>query len=111
MLQHKGYIGVVEFDDEANIFHGEVLHVNDIITFQGSTVEELRAAFVASVEDYLDFCAVRGEEPSKPFSGQFVVRISPELHRKVSVGAQVQGVSINAFVSQAVQEKLRVLRL
>jgi predicted HicB family RNase H-like nuclease len=111
MLTHKGYTGVVEFDDEANIFHGEVVHVNDVITFQGSTVEELRAAFVESVEDYLDFCAKRGEEPSKPFSGQFVVRVSPELHRKVSVGAQVQGTSINAFVTQAVQEKLHLLHL
>jgi predicted HicB family RNase H-like nuclease len=109
MLQHKGYTGVVEFDDEANLFHGEVLHVNDVITFQGSTVDELRSAFIESVEDYLTFCAERGEDPSKPFSGQFMVRISPELHRKVSVGSHLENTSINAFVTQAVQEKLRHL--
>jgi predicted HicB family RNase H-like nuclease len=111
MLQHKGYTGVVEFDDEANLFHGEVLDVNDVITFQGSTVEELRHAFTESVEDYLAFCAERGEEPSKPFSGQFVVRLSPELHRKVSIGSRLKNMSINAFVTQAVQEKIQQLRL
>lgn len=110
MLQHKGYIGVVEFDDDANIFHGEVLHLSDVITFQGTSVEELRTAFIESVEDYLAFCAERGEEPEKPFSGQFVMRMPPELHRAVSAGARLQKTSINAFVVQAVQEQLRRLQ-
>ncbi len=111
MLHHKGYTGVVEFDDEANIFHGEVLHVNDVITFQGTSVKELRRAFIASVEDYLAFCEERGEEPSKPFSGQFVVRVSPELHRKISLGARLEQTSLNAFVTEAVQEKIQQMSL
>ncbi|MCU0425559.1 MAG: type II toxin-antitoxin system HicB family antitoxin [Candidatus Kapabacteria bacterium] len=111
MLHHKGYTGVVEFDDEANIFHGEVLHVNDVITFQGTSVEELRNAFVESVEDYLAFCAERGEEPEKPFSGQFLLRVSPELHRKISLGAHIRQTSLNAFVTQAVQEKLLQMQI
>jgi predicted HicB family RNase H-like nuclease len=111
MLQYKGFTGKVEFDDEANIFHGEVLHVNDVITFEGTSVDEVRSAFIESVEDYLAFCAERGEEPEKPFSGQFVVRVSPELHRAVSLGAHAQNTSINGFVIQAVQEQLRRLQL
>jgi len=111
MLEHKGYIGIVEFDDEANIFHGEVAPLNDVITFQGTTVDEVRTAFVESVEDYLAFCAKRGEAPEKPFSGQFLVRIPPEIHRSVSIGARLQKTSINSFVLQAVQEHLRRLRL
>lgn len=111
MLHHKGYTGVVAFDDEANIFHGEVLHVNDVITFQGTSVEELRNAFVESVEDYLAFCAERGAEPEKPFSGQFLLRVSPELHRKISLGAHIRQTSLNAFVTQAVQEKLLQMRI
>ena len=35
MMEYKGYVGKVEFDDEAGIFHGEVLDTRDIITFQG----------------------------------------------------------------------------
>jgi predicted HicB family RNase H-like nuclease len=65
MMEHKGYIGRVEFDDEADIFHGEVINTRDVITFQGQSVAELKTAFKESVEDYLAFCATRGEEPDR----------------------------------------------
>ncbi len=68
MLEHKGYKGQVEFDDEAGIFHGEVLGTRDVITFEGTSVRELKRAFRDSVDDYLGFCAQRGEEPDKPFT-------------------------------------------
>ena len=57
MMEYKGYIGKVEFDDDAGIFHGEVINVRDVITFQGESVQEIRQAFQDSVEDYLAFCA------------------------------------------------------
>jgi predicted HicB family RNase H-like nuclease len=68
-MEHRGYVGRVEYDDEAGIFHGEVINTRDVITFQGATVAELKKAFRDSVEDYLAFCLERGEEPEKPFSG------------------------------------------
>lgn len=45
MMEYKGYIGKVEFDDEANLFHGEVINLPDVITFQGESVQEIRQAF------------------------------------------------------------------
>ena len=60
MLEHKGYKGNTEFDDEAGLFHGEVLDTRDVITFQGSSVEELELAFRESVEDYLAFFDLGG---------------------------------------------------
>ena len=69
MLQHRGYTGQVEFDDEARLFHGEVIDLRDVVTFQGRSVEELEEAFRDSVDDYLEFCELRGEEPDRPFSG------------------------------------------
>ncbi|MGA1530302.1 MAG: type II toxin-antitoxin system HicB family antitoxin [Kiritimatiellia bacterium] len=63
MMKYKGYIGKVAFDDDANIFHGEVINLRDVVTFQGESVAELRRAFQDSVDDYLDFCAARGESP------------------------------------------------
>ena len=70
MMEYKGYIGVVEFDDEAGIFHGEVVNTRDVITFQGMSVAEIKKAFRESVDDYLEFCKKRGEESDKPFSGK-----------------------------------------
>jgi predicted HicB family RNase H-like nuclease len=64
MMEYKGYLGKVEFDDQAALFHGEVISTRDVITFQGKSVAELKQAFRDSVDDYLAFCAQRGEEPS-----------------------------------------------
>ena len=75
MLKHKGYTGHVEFDDEAGLFHGEVLDLKDVITLQESSVAELEQAFRDSIEDYLDFCQERGEEPDRPFSGRLMQRL------------------------------------
>lgn len=103
MMEHKGYIGKVEFDDETNIFHGEVINLRDVITFQGATVRQLRKAFRDSVDDYLEFCAERQEEPEKPYSGRFVVRVEPELHKAVAVHAKIDGKSLNAWVHDALE--------
>ena len=70
MMEYKGYFGKVEFDDEANIFYGEVINLRDVVTFQGETVQDLRKAFRESVDDYLEFCAARDEDPEKPYSGK-----------------------------------------
>jgi predicted HicB family RNase H-like nuclease len=85
MLNYKGYIGHVEFDDEAEIFAGEVINTKDVITFQADTAHGLKQAFIDSIEDYFEFCKERNEDPEKPFSGKFNLRISPELHREVYV--------------------------
>ena len=98
MMEYKGYIGNVEFDAEADIFHGEVINLRDVVTFQGSTVAQLRKEFRDSVDDYLEFCAKRGESPEKPYSGKFMVRIEPELHKAVAVRAKRQRKSLNAWV-------------
>ena len=73
MLNYKGYVGHAEFDDEAGLFHGEVVDLRDVVTFQGRSVEELEQAFRDSVDDYLEFCSQRGEEPDKPFSGRLML--------------------------------------
>lgn len=106
-MTYKGYDAVVKFDDEASLFHGEIVNTRDVITFQGTSVKELQKAFRDSVEDYLRFCADRGEQPDKPYSGRFVVRVSPELHREIAVRAGREGLSLNAFIQQALESRAR----
>jgi len=103
MMTYKGYIATVEYDDAAGIFHGEVVNLRDVITFQGISVEELRQAFADSVDDYLEFCAERGEEPEKPFSGKFVVRVSPELHRDLVVKSRLANKSLNTWIGEVLE--------
>ena len=104
MMEYKGYIGKVEFDDEAEIFHGEVINTRDVITFQGQSAAELKKAFQESVDDYLAFCKKRGETPNKPFSGRFITRIPPELHRQVNIAAVISGKSLNAWVAEQLED-------
>ncbi|BAZ83499.1 MAG: type II toxin-antitoxin system HicB family antitoxin [Sphaerospermopsis kisseleviana] len=106
MMKYKGYEAVVEFDDQAAIFHGEVINIRDVITFQGSSVEELKKAFQDSVDDYLAFCKQRGEEPDKPFSGKFVVRINPQLHKTIAIKARQEGKSLNSWIEQRLSESI-----
>ena len=107
MIEYKGYIGKVEVDEEASILLGEVINLRDVITFEGRTVKELRQAFKDSIDDYLEFCASRGENPEKPFSGRFVVRVSPELHREISVKAKVADKSLNGWISEVLEKEIQ----
>ena len=104
-MTYKGYQAKVEMDEEAGLFHGEVLNTRDVITFQGRSVRELKKAFADSVDDYIEFCAARGEDPEKPFSGKFLVRVSPEMHREIMAEARQQGKSLNAYVSEKLQRR------
>jgi len=104
MMEYRSYLAHVEFDDNTNIFHGEVMNIRDVITFQGKSVDELRQAFEDSVEDYLAFCAERGEEPDKPFSGRFTVRLSPEQHRKVILAAEKAGKDVGVWIAEVLSQ-------
>ncbi len=107
MMEYKGYIGKVEIDEEAGILYGEVINVRDVITFEGTTVEEVQQAFRESVDDYLDFCAQRGEFPEKPFSGKFVLRLPAELHRKAYIQAKLKDKSLNRWVTEVLETALQ----
>lgn len=104
MMTYKGYSGSVRFDDEAEIFHGEVIGLRDVVTFQGRTVDELKLAFQESIDDYLEFCESRGEQPDKPFSGRFLLRVDPSLHRKLVELSSSDGESLNHWLVSRLEE-------
>jgi predicted HicB family RNase H-like nuclease len=106
MMEYKGFYAQVVFDEDADVFHGEIINLRDVITFEGETVEELRQAFQDSVDDYLEYCAERGENPEKSYSGKFVVRVNPELHKRVALEARKRGVSINSLVGEAISKAI-----
>jgi len=109
MMNYKGYLGTVEYDDQAKIFHGDIINTRDVITFQGTTVKEIEAAFRDSIDDYLAWCKEDGVEPEKPYSGRFNVRLSPELHRQIAVIARKKRLSLNSFVEKAITDEIVLL--
>ena len=103
MMQYKKYFGHIEYDDEAKIFHGEVIGLKDVITFQGTTVDEIEKAFKDSIDDYLSWCKERGEKPEKPYSGKFNLRIPPELHAKLVAHAELENTSLNIYIKETLK--------
>jgi predicted HicB family RNase H-like nuclease len=106
-MEYKGYRARVSFDAEAGVLFGEVEGLRDVVTFEATTVRELSKAFHASVDDYLAMCAERGEEPEHSYSGKFLVRVDPELHRDLVAAATRARKSLNAFARETLQEVLR----
>ncbi len=106
MMHYKGYIGHLVFDDEAEIFHGEVINTRDVITFQGKSVEEIKKEFKESVDDYLEFCASRNESPDKPFSGKLSLRLDPEIHQQAYVAARKEKKSLNSWIIDSLIQRL-----
>jgi predicted HicB family RNase H-like nuclease len=103
MMTFKSYEAAVEYDEDAEIFHGEVINLRAVITFQGNSVAELKKAFAGSVDHYLALSKARGEAPEKPFSGQFVVRAEPSLHRAMFSAAKRAGMSLNKWVTSTLE--------
>jgi predicted HicB family RNase H-like nuclease len=104
MMEYRGYLATVDYDDEAAIFHGEVVNTRAVITFQGRSVDDLRRELAESVEDYLAWCAERGKAPEKPHSGKLLVRATPELHRAVAAAAAQEQQSVNAWITRVLEE-------
>jgi predicted HicB family RNase H-like nuclease len=102
MIEYKEYTGVFEFDPSIDAFHGRVIGLQDVVTFEGHSVEELREEMKESVEDYLSLCADVGKDPERPYRGEFLVRTTPELHRAVATAAEAEGVSLNSWVETTI---------
>jgi predicted HicB family RNase H-like nuclease len=102
-MTHDGYVAIVELDEEAGLFHGEIINTRDVLTFQGRTLDELKAAFGDTVADYVEWCRERGKEPERPYSGNFTIRVSPELHRRIAAAAAREGKSVDGFIAAALE--------
>ena len=105
MMEYKGYLGKVEVEDDD--FYGVVVNLHrDHVDFRGRTIDEVRDAFHESVDFYLQGCEEDGEEPERPFSGRFVVRLPPATHRRASTLSRIENRSLNAVVADAIESYL-----
>lgn len=105
-MKYKGYHGQANYDEEAKLFHREVVGLRDVITFQGISVDELEQAFKDSIDEYLDFCKELDRAPEKPFSGKLILRLPPEIHERAAFQARCSGISLNAWIKQGIQQLL-----
>jgi predicted HicB family RNase H-like nuclease len=100
------YHAKIEYDEDLDLFRGEILGLSGGADFYGKNPKELRAEFKKSLEVFLEVCKEKGIEPRRHFSGKFNLRISPELHERLAIAAQAQGKSINSLAQEALQERV-----
>lgn len=105
-MMHKGYAARVEYSEEDGCFVGHIAGIRDVIGFHGESVAELRAAFEEAVDDYLETCEKLNREPNHPYSGQFRLRLPPELHARAAMTAETKGKSLNAWVSDVIEKSI-----
>lgn len=98
VLKYKNYIGSVECDLTDKCLFGKILFIDDLITFEGNTIEELEKAFHDMVDDYLETCKEIGKEPQKAYSGTFNIRTTPEIHQTLVEIAKMENVSLNKLI-------------
>ncbi len=104
-LSYKGYAARIEFSSEDDCFVGHIAGIKDVVGFHAETVTELKVAFEESVDDYLDTCDQVGKSPQKPYSGKLMLRITPEVHAAVATAAELDGKSINQWVSETLNRE------
>ena len=104
LITYKDFTGSVLYNPEDRVFHGKIEFITDLVTFEGTSVDELEAAFAEAVDDYLELCEAVGKQPEKAFPGSFNVRMKPELHRQAAIASLEKRMSLNQLVTEAVTQ-------
>jgi len=102
ILQYKDYYAAVHYSANDEVFHGKIIGINDLVSFEGTSVKELKKAFKEAVDDYLETCEELGKVPDKTYKGSFNVRIPSELHRQAAIVSALKNMSLNDFVRYAI---------
>lgn len=105
-MTYKGYLGSVAFSEKDNVFFGKIEGINGLVNFEGESVQELTNAYHEAVDDYLAYCEAEGIEPDKSYTGVLNVRLTPAIHRQVAMLARQAGLTLNAYIKEALEEKV-----
>ena len=106
MLEYRGYLGSVLYNDEDEVLHGRLEFIRDLVTYEGQDARSLKSAFREAVDDYLSLCEEEGRKPDVPLKDSFNVRPGRELHRRAMLYARREGMSLNAVVTGALRRLL-----
>lgn len=106
LLKYKGYYGSIEISLEDGLIHGKLECINDLVTYEASSVPDIQSAFEEAVDDYLETCKELGKQPEKTMSGTFNVRIGEVLHKEAYLASKSKKVTLNDFVKNAIQDAI-----
>ena len=105
-ITYKSFIGSIQFSAADKTFFGKIEGINDLVTFEGETVNKLIGSFHEAVDDYLQLCKMKKKDPHKSFKGSFNVRVNPQIHARAYHTAKALKLSLNQFVQQSIEKSL-----
>ena len=106
VITYKGFIGSVHFASEDRVFYGKIEGINDLITFEGETVDQLEEGFKYMVDEHIKDCKKNNYPLEKSYKGNLNIRLSPELHKKAAHNATLRGISLNQYINEAIRKEL-----
>lgn len=102
ILEYNGYYGSIHYSSKDEVFHGKIVGINDLVSYEGESAADLKTAFQEAIEDYLETCKELNKEPDKLYKGSFNIRIPSDLHRKAAIVAAIKNVTLNELVKTAI---------
>jgi len=106
VLTYKGFIGSVHYNANDRVFFGKVEGINDLITFEGTTVAELENGFIFMVDEHIKDCEQEGIPVEKSYKGTFNIRLNPDVHKKAAQLALIKGITLNQLVQRAIKREI-----
>jgi predicted HicB family RNase H-like nuclease len=106
LLKYKGFIGSVKFAAEDEVFYGKIEGINDLITFEGQSVQELKSAFISMVDEHIKDCEVENKPVKKSYTGSFNIRLTPKIHQQATEKATMEGITLNQLIKKAIEKEL-----
>ena len=104
IMRYRGHMARIEFDEEDRIFVGHLAGIRDIVGFHGASVDELEVAFHQSVDNYIAISEETGRPAQKPYSGNMMLRVPPDVHAAVATASEARGQSINQWASEVLSD-------
>lgn len=106
VIVYKDYVGSVRYSSEDEVFFGKIEGIDDLVTFEGESVLQLKAAFHEAVQDYIEIARANGKEPERTFRGSLNIRLKPDVHRKANRLALLKGKTLNQFINDAIEHEI-----
>ena len=108
-IEYRGYTARIDYDGDDEIFVGRLLGLRAMVSFHADSVAKLKREMQLAVDEYVASCEKRGEMPEKPMSGQFALRMPPEIHGRAAILAEASGKSLNQLITDLLEELTRAV--
>ena len=106
VIVYKNYVGSVRYSADDEVFFGKIEGIDDLVTFEGQSVPQLKQAFHEAVHDYIEIAHANGKEPEKTYRGSLNIRLKPEVHKKANKLALLKGKTLNQFINDAIEHEI-----